>query len=95
VAELRRELDRLRAELRAIDEAAGVTARVDQTQLRLREATTELRADLRNRVLECVECATESDGWAVGWEAHLTIDDEVAVYCPPCAEGEFGGDDAS
>jgi hypothetical protein len=22
----------------------------------------------------------------------MTVDDEVAVYCPECAEREFGGD---
>jgi len=25
--------------------------------------------------------------------APLTIDDELAVYCPECAEREFGGED--
>jgi hypothetical protein len=27
---------------------------------------------------------------APGWRAFLTIDDEVGVYCPECAEREFG-----
>jgi hypothetical protein len=25
-----------------------------------------------------------------GWTARLTVDDEVAVYCPECDEREFG-----
>jgi hypothetical protein len=31
-----------------------------------------------------------SDEEAFGWTAYLTIDDEVAVYCPACAAKEFG-----
>jgi hypothetical protein len=42
------------------------------------------------KTLRCVECATETtDG--VGWRALLTIDDEIAVYCPECAAREFDG----
>lgn len=26
------------------------------------------------------------------FRAYLTIDDEVAIYCPECAEREFGGE---
>lgn len=26
-----------------------------------------------------------------GWTARLTVDDEVAVYCPVCDKREFGG----
>jgi hypothetical protein len=25
-----------------------------------------------------------------GWTARLTVDDELAVYCPECDEREFG-----
>lgn len=38
----------------------------------------------------CVECAKSSTGKSVDWRAYLTVDGEVAVYCPDCAEREFG-----
>jgi len=30
-------------------------------------------------------------GAALDWRAYLTLADEVYVYCPDCAEREFGG----
>jgi hypothetical protein len=39
--------------------------------------------------LQCVECGRVSREDERGWTARLT-DDEVAVYCPECAEREFG-----
>jgi hypothetical protein len=42
------------------------------------------------RRLECVECGRVSEDDERGWTARLTIDDEVAVYCPECNEREFG-----
>ena len=42
-------------------------------------------------VLVCVECGREAEGSARDWRAFLTIDDEVATYCPECAEREFPG----
>jgi hypothetical protein len=41
--------------------------------------------------LVCVECGACSDTDAGGWRAFLTVDDEVATYCPKCADAEFGG----
>ena len=41
--------------------------------------------------LGCVECGCTSDQEARGWRTHLTFDDELATYCPSCAEAEFGG----
>jgi hypothetical protein len=42
-------------------------------------------------VLECVECELRSDGEARGWRAYLDEDSiDVWVYCPECAEREFG-----
>jgi hypothetical protein len=38
----------------------------------------------------CVECGRERREGERGWRAYLTVDDEVAVYCPSCAEREFG-----
>ncbi len=42
-------------------------------------------------VLACAECGKQSEGGARGWRAPLTVDDEAVVYCPECAEEEFGG----
>jgi hypothetical protein len=45
------------------------------------------------RTLRCQECpATSADGRALGWVAFLTRDDppEIIIYCPICAEREFG-----
>jgi hypothetical protein len=35
-------------------------------------------------------CVRESEGEAGGWRAFLTDDDQATVYCPECAEREFG-----
>ena len=40
--------------------------------------------------LQCVECGRVSREGERGWAARLTVDDEVAVYCPECDEREFG-----
>jgi hypothetical protein len=40
--------------------------------------------------LQCVECNRVSRENEHGWTARLTVDDEVAVYCPECDEREFG-----
>jgi hypothetical protein len=40
--------------------------------------------------LRCVECGRVSRENERGWTARLTVDDEVAVYCPDCDEREFG-----
>lgn len=41
--------------------------------------------------LKCVECGETSTRTARGWRTFLTIDDQVATYCPECAEAEFDG----
>ena len=48
--------------------------------------------------LVCVECGAVAPPDALGWRAYLVgvhdvLDDgeTVAVYCPQCAEREFGG----
>lgn len=42
-------------------------------------------------VLECVECARQSQGEARGWRAYLDDDSsDIWVYCAACAEREFG-----
>ena len=44
--------------------------------------------------LTCVECGRVQPGGARGWKAYLTTDEddpaEAVVYCPECAEREFG-----
>jgi hypothetical protein len=38
-----------------------------------------------------VECGRFLAQGERGWTARLTVDDEVAVYCPERDEREFGG----
>jgi hypothetical protein len=43
-----------------------------------------------------VECGEVERGVAPGWRAYLlTVDREVVVYCPACAEREFGEDETA
>jgi hypothetical protein len=49
----------------------------------------------RVQTLVCVACEGEADASARGWQAYLAdIDDdgrdEVVLFCPPCADREFG-----
>jgi hypothetical protein len=48
-----------------------------------------MRDDLE-RVLVCAECGKESEGGARCWRPLLTVDDELATYCPDCAREDFG-----
>jgi DNA-directed RNA polymerase subunit RPC12/RpoP len=45
-------------------------------------------------VPKCVECGREKSAGERGWKAYLTADEEepaeAVVYCPECAEREFG-----
>ena len=43
--------------------------------------------------LVCSECGAVADDQADGWRAHLMCDEpaEAAVFCPDCADREFGG----
>ena len=50
-----------------------------------------------NLLLRCVECGVESPGLAPGWRAYLVDEpdedeqeQEVLMFCPECAEREFG-----
>jgi len=40
-----------------------------------------------------VECRDAAQGDAISWRAYLSVDDEVAIYRPGCAEREFGEDE--
>lgn len=56
------------------------------------ECARAMKARLRRLLgsrLVCVECGGTSEGGARGWRALLTVDDEVATYCPDCAAREF------
>jgi hypothetical protein len=35
--------------------------------------------------LVCEECSASATGAARGWRTYLSIDDQVATYCPECA----------
>ena len=48
-----------------------------------------MRDDLET-VLVCAECGKESEGGARCWRPLLTVDDELATYCPDCAREDFG-----
>ena len=49
---------------------------------RLNRALNDLRAG--RPPLVCEECGEASTGAARGWRAYLTIDQQVATYCPEC-----------
>jgi hypothetical protein len=42
----------------------------------------------------CIECGREQPPDERGWKAYLTVDEdepaEAVVYCPDCAQREFG-----
>jgi hypothetical protein len=40
--------------------------------------------------LVCAECGAESPPEAEDWRGHLTDDGEAVMFCPKCAEQEFG-----
>jgi hypothetical protein len=40
--------------------------------------------------LICAECGALSASAADGWRAYLTDDGEAVMFCPACAEREFG-----
>jgi hypothetical protein len=43
--------------------------------------------------LKCAECGGVVGGSETkSWAAYLTIDNEVEIYCPQCAEREFGAE---
>ena len=45
--------------------------------------------------LVCAECGRQprdDENAADEWRAYLDVDDELPVFCPECAEREFGGD---
>jgi hypothetical protein len=53
------------------------------------EPGPRVQTDPNSTRLRCVECCRVSQENERGWTARLTVDDEVAVYCPECDEREF------
>jgi Zn finger protein HypA/HybF involved in hydrogenase expression len=54
-----------------------------------------MSVEIQPSPLECVECGSTSEQQARGWKLYLgsgaEFDElELAVYCPDCAEREFG-----
>jgi RNase P subunit RPR2 len=74
---------------RALPDLVGeLSRRITQALLRGIAAALQRSIDEDRHRLFCVECdATTETG--DGWRAYLTYDDEIAVYCPDCAEWEF------
>jgi hypothetical protein len=53
-------------------------------------------------MLRCDECGREREPDDVGaplhtrpWRAYITADNETAVFCPDCAQREFGPDESN
>jgi hypothetical protein len=44
----------------------------------------------RSRDAQCVECARMWTDDVERWRTYMTEDGELALYCPDCAEAEFG-----
>jgi hypothetical protein len=40
--------------------------------------------------ITCAECGRRWNDPHERWQAHLTLDDQAVLYCPECAESEFG-----
>jgi hypothetical protein len=55
---------------------------------------TTVPIGLNDARLTCIECGREQAAGERGWRAYLTDDEdapaEAIVYCPTCAEREFG-----
>jgi hypothetical protein len=47
---------------------------------------------LQQETLACIECGKKATGHAVGFKAYVADDGELVMYCPVCAEREFGED---
>jgi hypothetical protein len=49
-------------------------------------------AEAEEQLLTCAECgrAPRDDEMADEWRAYRDISDELPVFCPECAEREFG-----
>ena len=68
------------------------TIRAREAVRRAREvaARVAFNARVAPGAIECVECGLVALRYVHGWRAYLTVDDEVAIYCPEHADAEFG-----
>ena len=73
-----------------MSEASGKVERRNVRNSRL-ESHPPMRQDQSRGGLTCQECRRE-DHECVGWKAYIADVYEVLVYCPECAEREFGGE---
>ena len=76
-----------RATMPSQDES--VWARLDGNYEKFQEARRE-HCLHRGGSLCCVGCGRVDRDGEKGWRAYRTVDDQVATYCPECAEAEFG-----
>jgi hypothetical protein len=67
-------------------------ARLHRNYEKFQEARREHCLD-RGGSLRCVECGRTDRDSEKGWRAYLTVDDQVATYCPECAREDL--DDGS
>jgi hypothetical protein len=50
-----------------------------------------MKEEQQAKGLVCAECGKQADAKGAAWKAFLTDEpDEIALYCPDCAEREFG-----
>ena len=54
------------------------------------DAREDARSTVMARQLRCIECGEVASDRARGWQVLLADDNEPTVYCPGCAEREFG-----
>ena len=47
---------------------------------------------VKQRRLSCLGCGLAAKGNASGWRIYLDDKDQPVVYCPGCAEREFGSE---
>jgi hypothetical protein len=66
----------------------GVWELRNELQDQLRTASS--RASRQRQRLKCAECGAISPPDAAGWRAYLDDDDRAVMFCPSCAEREFG-----
>jgi hypothetical protein len=49
-----------------------------------------MSAEVESSAIVCAECERPWTDPNERWRSYLTIDDEAALYCPECADAEFG-----
>jgi hypothetical protein len=67
----------------------SVWARLNRNYEKFQEARRE-HCLHRGGSLRCVGCGRTDRHSEKGWRTYLTLDSELATYCPDCAAPEFG-----